>query len=106
MRILLDECVPRVLCRELPEHQCTTVPQMRWRGLANGALMNHARNAGFDVLITVDKGIPKQHNVRNLPVALIVMRAYSNDLDVLMPLLPRLRDVLTTIERGHVVIIP
>lgn len=38
MRVLLDECVPRGLCAELPGHEVTTVAEAGWAGVKNGAL--------------------------------------------------------------------
>ena len=105
MRLLLDECMPRRFGRALAEHDVESVQSMRWRGVSNGALLSRIRNAGFDVFITVDKGIPFQQNLRDLPFAVIVLRARTNDAGVLMQLLPRVRQALENIVRGSVVVI-
>ena len=55
MRILLDECVPARLGRELIGHEVRTVPEMGWASKENGALLIvlwnalilHARWAGI-----------------------------------------------------------
>ena len=50
MRVLLDECVPRRLGRELVGHDVRTVPQEGWSGKKNGellALMSAARFEAF-----------------------------------------------------------
>jgi hypothetical protein len=49
MRILLDECVPRRLRRELPGHDVRTVPEMGWSGARNGALLALMVAQGFEV---------------------------------------------------------
>jgi hypothetical protein len=36
MRILLDECVPRPLRRELTDYEVRTVVEMGWSGKKNG----------------------------------------------------------------------
>ena len=36
MRILLDECVPRPLRRQLPGHDVRNVREMGWAGKKNG----------------------------------------------------------------------
>ena len=54
MRILLDECVPRRFCRELPEHEVRTVPEMGWASFKNGALLA-AASGKFDALVTTDQ---------------------------------------------------
>jgi len=42
MRILLDECMPKRLTRELVGHDVRTVQQMGWTGLKNGVLLTKA----------------------------------------------------------------
>ncbi len=39
MRILLDECVPKPLKRELADYEIHTVVEMGWSGKKNGALL-------------------------------------------------------------------
>jgi uncharacterized RmlC-like cupin family protein len=96
--------MPRRFGRALPEHQVATVQSMRWRGLKNGALLHRAR-AEFDVFISVDRGIPHQQNLRNETLAIIVLRAFSNDAEVLMALLPQVREVLSRIKTGEGVVV-
>ena len=85
MRLLLDESVPVRLRRSLPSHSVKTVVEMGWGGVKNGALLAFAANE-FDTFLTVDKNLPYQRNVANLPVAVIVLEAYSNELGALLPL--------------------
>ena len=54
MRVLLDEHVDRRLARDLPGHDVSTVPQMRWAGIRNGDLLALA-DGQFDVFVTVDR---------------------------------------------------
>ena len=61
MRILLDECVPRKLTRELPGHECRTVTEMGWAGIKNGRLLRLAENQ-FDVFLTADQNLQYQQN--------------------------------------------
>ena len=56
MRILLDECLPRLLKRDIVEHEVSTVTEMGWAGLKNGELFG-AAEGDFEVLVTVDRGI-------------------------------------------------
>lgn len=104
MRLLLDECVPRVLCADFPEHFCRTVSQMRWRGLSNGALLARAGEE-FDVFITVDRNLRHQQNLKKLPIAIIVVHVRNNDYDLLRPFVPRMHDVLQRIEPRELVLI-
>ena len=58
MRVLLDECVPRQLRRDLKDFDVKTVQQMGWAGVKNGALLSRAAGE-FDVVFTVDRGMAK-----------------------------------------------
>lgn len=59
MRLLLDECIPKRLKRELLGHEVRTVQDMGWSGIKNGALLRLA-DGRFDALLTVDQGIEYQ----------------------------------------------
>ena len=101
MRLLLDECVPKRLKRELRDHDAKTVQDMGWAGIKNGALLRLA-DGQFDVLLTVDQGIEYQQNLSGLSISVIVMMAPSNDVDDLRPLLPAVEEVLTSLRPGAI----
>jgi hypothetical protein len=42
MKVLLDECVPRKLKREIGNHEVRTVTESGWSGLKNGELLSLA----------------------------------------------------------------
>jgi predicted nuclease of predicted toxin-antitoxin system len=102
MRILLDECVPRKLRAELPGHDVKTVAEMGWAGTKNGVLLQRAA-AEFEVLLTVDQGLPYQQNLAGLPFAVVIIKAPSNDINDLRPKMPKVLQVLATIQLGQVV---
>ena len=102
MRVLLDECVPRKLRREMPGHDVKTVAEMGWSGTKNNALLRLAAT-DFDVFLTVDQGIPYQQNLPGLDLALVIVRAPSNDINDLRPKMPEVLHVLETIQPGQVV---
>lgn len=77
--MLLDECVPRRLRRELPGHDVRTVTEMGWSGIKNGPLLRRAGQE-FDVFLTVDQGVEYQQNLLGLDLAIIVMVAPTNDI--------------------------
>ena len=100
--MLLDECVPRRLRRELPGHDVRTVSEMGWSGIKNGPLLRSAARE-FDAFLTVDQGIEYQQNPAGLPLVIIVMVATSNDIDDLRPLMPRVRETLISDSPNSVV---
>lgn len=97
MRILLDESLPRRLIRELSEHAVSTVTESGWSGLENGELLRTAAGR-FDVFLTADQNIEYQQNLRELPLAVVVLVAYSNRLETLRPLIPELLDRLDRLK--------
>ena len=101
MRLLLDECVPKRLKRELHGHEAKTVQDMGWAGIKNGALLKLA-DAEFDALLTVDQGIEYQQTLTGLRISVVIMLADSNDVDDLHPLLPAVEEVLTRLRPGEI----
>ena len=102
MRLLLDESVPARLRRSLPNHSVKTVVEMGWGGMKNGDLLALAAK-DFDAFLTVDKNLPYQLNLANLPVAVIVLEAYSNELAALLPLVRNLEQALGNLQHRTVV---
>ena len=102
MRLLLDECVPKRLKRELPGHDARTVQDLGWAGITNGALLRLA-DGQFDALLTVDQGIEYQQNLSGLSISVVVMMAPSNDVDDLRPLLPGVEDALAKLRPGEII---
>ena len=97
MRLLLDESVPSRLRRSLPQHEVRTVVEMGWSGKKNGPLLLLAAR-GFDALVTTDKNLPHQRNPATLPIAVIVLDSYSNELSALLPLIPQLETALASLS--------
>ena len=106
MRVLLDECVPRPLRRELPEHEVSTVQELGWSGTRNGQLLKLIKDADFDAFVTTDQGLEYQQNLQAAEVAVVVLVATSNKLSVLLPLVPDLRLTLEHVRPGEAVRVP
>lgn len=101
MRILLDACVPERLKRELSGHEVWTAREKGWSRLPDGALLNMAAGA-FEVFLTVDANLPFQQNLSLRPFAVIVLRAKSNRLVDILPLIPALMRALGEVRPGEV----
>jgi hypothetical protein len=101
MRVLLDACVPKGLRKSLSDHEVRTAPEMGWGDLDNGELLD-AMNGLFDALVTVDKRLPKQQHITERALGVVVLRAKSNRLSDLLPLVPDLLTALSTLEVGAV----
>lgn len=99
--VLLDECVPSRLGRELPGFAVRTVREHGWASKLDGSLLRDAA-AEFDVLVTVDRNLIHQQNLSGIRLAIVVLVAYSNNIRVLRLLVPELLEALRTIEPGQV----
>ena len=101
MRVLLDECVPRALGKELVGHDVKTVVEAGWAGVKNGELLQFAAGL-FDVLLTVDRNLEYQQNFAGVRLAVIVVHAPSNDVTVLRPLMPAVLAAIPKAKPGMV----
>ena len=102
MKLLLDECLPRKLKRHLPGHQVFIVHELGWAGINNGALLNLAEHE-FDVVITVDSQLRYQQNLAGRKIAIVLLIALSNEIDLLIPLMTSVLGALPTIQPGQFV---
>jgi hypothetical protein len=60
MRILFDHGTPSGIAASLSGHEITEAIERGWDRVSNGELLKLAEDAGFDVLLTTDKGIRYQ----------------------------------------------
>jgi hypothetical protein len=72
-------------------------------GLKNGAQLEAAEAAAFDVLITVDQSMPDQQNMSGRNIALLILGASTNRLRDLKAIIPAAMAALRVIRRGEVV---
>ena len=105
MRVLLDENVPVRLAGFLSGHAVATVRSMRWLGIKNGKLIALAEG-GFDCLLTMDKGMKHQNDLRSLAIGFLVVRSRSNRLGDLLPLVPGILRGLATVTPSRVIVVP
>ena len=100
MRVLLDECVPRPLRRELAGHNVQTVQELGWAGKRNGELV---RDATFDAFVTTDQRFEYQQNIAAAKIPLVVLIARRSTLPTLLPLVPELRLALRRVRPGQII---
>ena len=101
VRVLLDEQVPAGLAALLPGHEVRTVTGMGWSGVKNGELLR--RIAGqFDALLTMDRNLEFQQNLGALSFGILVVRAPSNRLRDVQPLVPDILAALPRVAPGEV----
>ena len=73
MRILFDHGTPAPLIPFLTGHTVTKAKDAGWDRLANSELLKAAEEAGFEVLLTTDKNIATQQNLKGRSIAIVVL---------------------------------
>ena len=73
MRILFDQATPLPLRAYLDKHEVRTASQQNWATFKNGDLLTAAEAAGFEVLLTTDKNLRYQQNLKDRKIAVVVL---------------------------------
>ena len=73
MLILFDHSTPAPLRYALKGHVVVEAVERGWERLVNGALLDAAEAAGFEVLLTADKNMRYQQNLASRKIALVVL---------------------------------
>ena len=73
MLVLFDQGTPVPIANSLIGHSVETVRQRGWDTLANGELLRVAEQAGFDVLVTTDKNLTYQQNLKGRKIGIVVL---------------------------------
>ena len=89
------------LAAELAGHSVETVNGLGWSGIKNGELLR--RVAGrFEALITMDTNLEFQHPLAAQSFGVVVIRARSNQMRHLLPLVPEVLVALGGLRAGAV----
>jgi len=73
VKILFDHGTPRSVARSLTGHEVTRAAQMGWHEVANGELIEKAEAAGYELILSTDKNIRYQQNLKNRTIAIVVL---------------------------------
>jgi len=77
---------------------------MGWGGIQNGRLLTLAQSQ-FDIFLTLDQGIPHQQNLGKYEIAVLLLRAASNDIDDLKPLVPLILAAIPTAQKRALTVV-
>jgi len=72
MRILSDHGTPSGIARSLVGHEVTEAIERGWDRISNGELLTTAEAAGFELLLTTDKSIGYQQNLKGRKIAIVL----------------------------------
>jgi hypothetical protein len=73
MRILFDNGTPAPLRHTLKGHTVVEAIELGWDRLVNGELIAAAEAAGFELLVTTDKNMRYQQNLKDRKIAFVVI---------------------------------
>lgn len=104
MKILIDECLPAAMKAAVAAmgHECETVRQAGYGSKKNGELLSLAEGK-WNVLLTSDRNIRYQQNITGRNISILILRAQSNRMRDLLPLLSACAQALLSIRPGQVV---
>ncbi|MCX6352998.1 MAG: hypothetical protein NTX03_14245 [Bacteroidetes bacterium] len=105
MKILLDECITKTLKKHLVNHTVYTVANMDWVGMKNGNLMTRAIAEGFDVLLTIDKNLQFQNNMKDYKIAIVIFDSHNSKLESLLSFVPIFENQMNDFEKGKVYVL-
>jgi len=73
MLVLFDHSTPAPLSSYLVGHTVIEAGARGWDRLSNGDLLVEAERAGFEALVTADKNMRYQQNLKGRKIALVVL---------------------------------
>lgn len=105
MKVLLDECLPLDFRHSFPGYEAHTAEWAGLKGTKSGELLRRAKTAGYDVLLTVDQGLPHQRPATR-HISIVLIRARTIQLADLVALVDEIRRALKGILPGQMVRVP
>jgi len=101
VRILFDVNTPAPLSRFLRGHAVVRADELGWQGLENGALLDAAEAAEFDLLRTCDQNVRYQQNFGGRKLAVVILS--SNHWPTLRPIAARIATAVDFVQTGQIV---
>jgi predicted nuclease of predicted toxin-antitoxin system len=101
MKILFDANTPAPLARFLRGHGVVRADESGWQGLENGALLDAAEQAGFDLPLTCDQNVRYEQNFASRKLALVILS--SNHWPTLRRIAARIAAAVDFVQTGQVV---
>jgi hypothetical protein len=102
LRVLFDENIPHDLIGTLVDHTVVIVQGLGWAGIENGALLQRATGL-VNAFVTMDRKLESEHDLTALPFGVVVIRARSNRIADLLPLVDDIRAALAHLGPGTIV---
>jgi hypothetical protein len=87
-------------------HDAHTAEWAGLKGKKNGDMLRAGEAGGYDVLLTVDQGIPHQQRSAGRRISIVPIRSRTNQIEDLAHLTDAILNALERIEPGQMVEIP
>lgn len=98
MKVLVDECVPFKLVRQLLGHTFQTAQQMGWSGYKNGDLLAKAERE-FELFLTGDRNLEYQQNLKGRKIGIVLLS--TNHWPTLKQHVPLLQTAIDSARAGE-----
>lgn len=106
MKVLLDRCLPKRFTAEFSAaHLAVHASDLPWGAESNGALVRSASEEGFEVLLTVDKGMQFQTSLSGLSLGALVLDVSDNTLETLQLASSDIREALQRVKAGEYLVL-
>jgi predicted nuclease of predicted toxin-antitoxin system len=73
LKILFDQGVPKPLQAYLANHEVLRAFELGWSSKKNGELLTLAEAAGFEMLVTTDRNLLHQQNLRARKITVFIL---------------------------------
>jgi hypothetical protein len=105
-KVLLDENLPVKFKYRLQDAcEVYTVKDKGWNALENGELITAMQKDNFDFLLTSDKNLQYQQNLAKYTMGFIVLSVPDNNYETILPLVEKIKEVITAEPVKKLVII-
>jgi hypothetical protein len=106
MRVFVDACVDPRIVEILSDHDASTAFDLGWQNIKDHILLPKVADAGFDVFLTADRGFEFEHNLRRLPICIVIVHTARNKLADYRAIAAELRASIGAAKPGKVFHVP
>src|SRR5713101_7750761 len=103
MRVRFDQATPVPIRQSLKGHTVRTAREQGWSTLANGELLRVAEETGFEVLLTTDKDLAYQQNLKGRKIAIVVLG--RGRWRLIKPMLPQVAAAIDVAKPGSCTVV-
>ena len=105
MRVFIDACIDPRTTELFAAHDVKTAFDLGWHKLKDHVVLTMVCPS-FDVFVTADKGFEFEHNLRALPIAIVIVHVAKNKVEFYRELAGELRAAVNNVRPGTVVHVP